>query len=300
MRHALWPCLLLVAAFCLPSLAALNGREDLSWVQSYAVQLQSADIDELVDSTYDMVVVDYSRDGTDATAYTHAEIKRVRDSGKLVLAYLPLGELSDFRFYWQSKWKTGKPGFIGPENPNWPGAFKAKYWKKRFWSKVVQPHLDRILDAGFDGVWLDTVDAYWFWYLQGEDPVRAADRMAKLVRNTAEYALAAHREHFVVAANNGLAMLDDASTTWRNNYLDDIDAVNVESLFYNFWSPEDQAYRLAKLEQFSDAGKLVLNIEYVDLQATLDEYFDTLADQAFTILGYPADPDRALDELINY
>ena len=95
-------------------------------------------------------------------------------------------------------------------------------------------------------------------------------------------------------------MLDDASTKWRNNYLDDIDVVNVESLFYNYWSPEDQAYRLAKLEQFSDAGKLVLNIEYVDLQTTLDEYFDTLADQAFTVLGYPADPDRALDELINY
>jgi hypothetical protein len=38
----------------------------------------------------------------------------------------------------------------------------------------------------------------------------------------------------------------------------------------------------------------------VDLDSTLDEYFDTLAEQAFTILGYPADPDRALDELISY
>ena len=87
--------------------------------------------------------------------------------------------------------------------------------------------------------------------------------MAQLVRKVAEYARAARGEGFVVVANNGLAMLDDTSATWRANYLADIDGVNVESLFYNYWSAADQAYRLAKLEQFADAGKKILNVEYI-------------------------------------
>ena len=102
--------------------AAVGGTADLTSVESFAIQLQSADTNELADSGYDVVATDYSRDGSDAGAYSYTEIKTVRDSGKKVLGYLPLGELSDFRFYWKKKWRTGKPGFIGPENPNWPGA----------------------------------------------------------------------------------------------------------------------------------------------------------------------------------
>jgi hypothetical protein len=86
---------------------------------------------------------------------------------------------------------------------------------------------------------------------------------------------------------------------WRDNYVDDIDAVVVASVFYNYFSAEDQAYRLWKLEQFALAGKKILNAEYIEL-ALLDEYFGMLAMQSFEILGYPADPDRLLDELVLY
>ncbi|MHC4135143.1 MAG: hypothetical protein ACYS0K_09175 [Planctomycetota bacterium] len=86
---------------------------------------------------------------------------------------------------------------------------------------------------------------------------------------------------------------------WRDNYVDDIDAVVVASVFYDYFSAEDQAYRLWKLEQFALAGKKILNAEYIEL-ALLDEYFGMLAMQSFEILGYPADPDRLLDELVLY
>ena len=43
----------------------------------------------------------------------------------------------------------------------------------------------------------------------------------------------------------------------------------------------------------------VLNAEYID-SSLFVEYFDTLAMQSFEILGYPAHPDRLLDELIEY
>ena len=273
-------------------------RADLSGIQSWGIQLQGADIDELVAASYDAVAIDYSRDGTDAGAYSYAEIERVRNSGKTVLAYMSVGEASDFRFYWDG-WKQGNPSFIGPENENYPGVHRVQYWKRGWWNQVIRPYLDRILDAGFDGVFLDGIDVYWFWYLEGHDPVESADRMAQLVRKVAEYARDRAGADFVVCPNNGVGMLDDASLEWRDNYVADIDAIASESVFYNYYSPEGQAYVLWKLEQFALAGKKIFSIEYIEL-ALLDEYFGTLAMQSFEILGYPANPDRLLAELILY
>ena len=296
--------LLVIASLCLSGPKSkkpqppAGTRADLSGIQSWAIQLQGADVNELVAASYDAVVIDYSRDGTDAGVYSYGEIERVRNSGKTVLAYMSVGEASDFRFYWNG-WKQGNPSFIGPVNENYPGVYKVKYWKRGWWKQVIRPYLDRILDAGFDGVCLDGIDAYWFWYLQGYDPVESADRMARLVRKVAEYARDRSGADFAVCPNNGLAMLDDASVEWRDKYVADIDAVVVESVFYNYFSPEDQAYRLWKLEQFAFAGKKILNAEYIEL-ALLDEYFGMLAMQPFEIVGYPADPDRLLDELVLY
>jgi cysteinyl-tRNA synthetase len=281
---------------CLPA-AAVGERADLSAVDSWAIWLQAPDIDTLVDSTLDVVVIDYSYDGSGSREFSFAEIERIRDSGKVVLAYLSIGEASDFRFYWKDNWKVGSPSFIGPANPWWPGAYKAKYWKRGWWTKCIRPWLDRILQAGFDGVWLDGVDSYWFWYTEGYDPVWAADRMARLVRKTAQYARDRSGEDFVVCPNNGLAMLDDASTRWRDRYLSDIDAVGVESLFFNYWSAEDQAYRLWKLEQYDAAGKKIFSIEYIDA-TEWDNYFAAVANTGLDMVGYPAAPDQALDELV--
>ncbi len=297
-------CLLAVASLCLSAPKKKAGppagpRADLSGIRNWAIQLQGADINEVVAAGFDCVVIDYSRDGTDAGAYSYSEIERVRNSGTVTLAYLSLGEASDFRFFWKASWREGNPSYIGPANPNYPGVYKAKYWKRGWWTQVVRPHLDRILDAGFDGVCLDGIDSYWFWFLQGYDPVESADRMAQLVRKVAQYARERAGESFIICPNNGLAMLDDASVEWRSKYLSDIDAVVVESLFYNYFSPEDQAYRLWKLEQFAAEGKKILNAEYIEL-TLLDEYFGLLDLQTFEIIGYPASPDQLLDELVLY
>jgi cysteinyl-tRNA synthetase len=284
---------------CLPS-PAICKRADLSWVQSWAIQLQNADIDSLVDATYDVVVIDYARDGSETSEYTFEEIEHVRNSGKLVLAYLSIGEAEDYRFYWKRKWTEAMPFFMGPENPHWPGNYLVRYWTSSWWNKALRPYLDRILAAGFDGVYLDLVDAYWWWYAYGGMPVRqSANRMARTIRRIAEYARKYAGEEFVVCGQNGISLLNDASTRWCKNYIADIDAVGMESLFYNIWSREDQAYRLSLLKTVSDAGKKIFNVEYID-GSLLDAYFETLDTVPLDILGYPAGPDRALDELILY
>ncbi|MHC5050508.1 MAG: hypothetical protein ACYTGK_07830, partial [Planctomycetota bacterium] len=65
--------LLMIVSLCLagpkgkkPQPPPTGSRADLSGIQSWAIQLQGADINELVAADYDAVVIDYSRDGTDA------------------------------------------------------------------------------------------------------------------------------------------------------------------------------------------------------------------------------------------
>ena len=299
------PCLLVLISHCTlvdsnnNRKAPSSARPDLSEVQNWAIQLQGADVNQIVAAGYDLVVIDYSKDGTDSRAYSYSEIERVRSAGTIVLAYLSIGEASDFRFYWQDDWGEDNPSFIGPDNPNWRGAYRARYWERGWWEQAVRPHLDRILDAGFDGVSLDGVDTNWFWYLQGQDLVLSADRMAQLVRKVAEYARDRSGETFIVCPTNGLTMLDDASDKWRKHYVADINACLVESVFYNYIGLEDQAYRIWKLEELALAGKTILSLEYVEL-SLVDEYFGTLAQQSIDMFGYPAAPDRLLGELILY
>ena len=51
------------------------------------------------------------------------------------------------------------------ENENW-GSYKVKYWLES-WHKIIysgeMSYLSQILNAGFDGVFLDVVDAFEYF-----------------------------------------------------------------------------------------------------------------------------------------
>jgi cysteinyl-tRNA synthetase len=286
----------LVVALCLPA-AGAGQRADLSSANSWCIWLQAPSIGALAESPYDVVVIDYSYDGSAAGEFSHDDIAELRAAGKTVLAYFSIGEAEDYRFYWKSSWRPGKPNYIADENPDWPGNYAVKYWTAGWWNDALEPYLDRILDAGFDGVYLDKVDAYWWWYDVGGVNYRtAANRMVQLVEKVASYARSRAGEGFVVCPQNGLAILDDASAACRSRYLAAIDAVGCESLFWNYWSEEDQEYRLAKLAQFNDAGKRAFLIEYIE-DSERDEFDAAIAASGLDILGYAAAPDMLLDEL---
>ena len=52
------------------------------------------------------------------------------------------------------------------ENPDWEGNFKVKYWIED-WQKIIygneDSYLDKILEAHFDGVYLDIIDAFEYY-----------------------------------------------------------------------------------------------------------------------------------------
>ncbi len=126
-----------------------------------------------IDATeYDLFIIDTFYDGNGAaldSADTAALKSKPGGSGggsRLVIAYFSIGEAEDYRFYWQPSWNSSPPSFIEEENPDWPGNYKVRYWDPQ-WKAVLfgspDAYLDRIIAAGFDGVYLDIIDAFEYF-----------------------------------------------------------------------------------------------------------------------------------------
>lgn len=279
-----------------------DGRaaRDLAAVSSWGYQLQQADPIQMRDSLYDMLIMDYSRDGTDQGAYTQLEIQSIKEMGKLVLAYLSVGEAEDYRFYWETRWKPGNPAWLGPLNPKWPGNYKVRYWQSGWWNTVLQPYLQRILAAGFDGVYLDIVDAYWYWHQeQGISLSLTSKRMVELVERIAVKARSV-QPGFLVCPQNAESIIDDVPTvSYRKRYLKVLSAIGVEDLFYHYGSFTDHKYRLRLLQQYAQAGIKVFDVEYL-ARKRWQEYRSKICATSITIIPYAAAVDRELDELISF
>lgn len=116
---------------------------------------------------YDAIVVDLFFWEEMLTASDVASLKQKHNGGtRLVLCYMSIGEAEDYRYYWQSDWSTNPPAWLGTENPDWPGNYKVQYWDPS-WQAIITgnetSYLHRIVSAGFDGVYLDLVDAFEYF-----------------------------------------------------------------------------------------------------------------------------------------
>ena len=116
---------------------------------------------------YDLLIIDLFFNEEILTKEDVSSLREKANGGKrLVIAYMSIGEAEDYRYYWQEDWKPGHPDFIAEENPEWKGNYKVKYWDKD-WQKIIygndDSYLKKILDAGFDGVYLDIIDAFEYF-----------------------------------------------------------------------------------------------------------------------------------------
>lgn len=118
----------------------------------------------LRDSPADLLILDLYYGAAPLTAQEVARLQEKPQGGRrLVLAYLSVGEAADYRPYWQRRWAAEPPGWIAQPNPAWPGSYRVKYWA-RPWKRILygsaDAYLDEILAAGFDGAFLDVMDAW--------------------------------------------------------------------------------------------------------------------------------------------
>lgn len=120
-------------------------------IGSWIYQLQNLNINDVRNTAFDLVVMDYSSDGCEEGEYSNNQIDSVRfgpGGQKIVLAYMSIGEAEDYRFYWQNYWKPGNPQWLGPENPYWGGNYKVKFWDQE-WQQIILNYTDRILTVDY-------------------------------------------------------------------------------------------------------------------------------------------------------
>ncbi len=226
---------------------------DWNEVESFAYQLQNADLEELAKSPYDLLILDYSLDGSHQQRLTREQVAHLQSGGRLVVAYLSIGEAEDYRYYWDPK-----APYLRAVNPEWEGNYPVEFWQPE-WQAVMLDYLDHIVAAGFDGVYLDLVDVYEQFQ---EDRPEARQDMIELVQTLAKRARQQAGADFGVFPQNAEELLTEPS------YRATITGIGKEDTYFgypNTGEPSDPAWTRQVEELLSLAqqdGKLVLNIDY--------------------------------------
>ncbi len=81
------------------TLPPITGR--LAEVNDWCYQLDEIDVGLIGASKFDLIVMDYSADGSEEQAFSNAQIQALKESPrgpKLVVAYMSIGEAEDYRF----------------------------------------------------------------------------------------------------------------------------------------------------------------------------------------------------------
>ena len=116
---------------------------------------------------YDLVILDLFQNDESWTPQEIEMMKTKQNGGRrLVVCYVSIGEAEDYRYYWQQDWYDDKPAWLETENPDWEGNFKVRYWNPDWQSLICgndDSYIKKIVDAGFDGAYLDIIDAYEYF-----------------------------------------------------------------------------------------------------------------------------------------
>jgi len=247
------------------AVARVAAASSIVSLTNAVVQLQNYQDDRLAAlarAGFSLAVIDLARDAG-SSYFTADEISRLKRSGTKVLAYFEIGSIENFRPDFAYLREHDGNLFLN-EWPSWPGEYFVRYWDPRWWSLVIKPRIDRALDAGFDGVFLDTPLAYEELDLSlvpGETRASLARKMVALIVRISRYAKAAD-PGFLVFPNNSPELQE------YPGYTKAIDGIGMESMFF---LPTDipctDPYCKTNLDAaraLRKAGKAVLAIDYAN------------------------------------
>ena len=129
---------------------------------------KSAFIETIDTTNYDLFIIDlFVGENISLSKEDLAKLKtKPNGAPRLVVSYMSIGEAEDYRYYWQSDWKLGYPLWLREKNPDWEGNFKVEYWQKD-WQDIIfgnsTSYLQKIINAGFDGAYLDIIEAFEYF-----------------------------------------------------------------------------------------------------------------------------------------
>jgi len=241
----------------------------ITWsdVNDWHYQLQNSDYEDLADSKYDLLVID--SEPTERPNRNAIERLKCKDGNeKLLVSYLSIGQAEEYRYYYGENWEVGSPDWIVSPDSFWQGDYYVRYWDPE-WRAILMgspnSRVDRIVDAGFDGIYLDVIDAYTLFEA---DYPNAINEMQKLIKDVADYARAKSRNpNFGVFVQNAEELIAVVGPEW----VEPLTGIGKEEPFY--WAMDDRVADESRywnnlyLQQWLAAGKIVLNVDYVTTEA---------------------------------
>jgi cysteinyl-tRNA synthetase len=209
--------------------------------------------DQLTDSHFDLYVLEVvttekGMDDYDIGGLVY-DIRQhnidVRGVDPIILAYVDVAQAENWRWYWKSAWEIGDPEWIVGGDPNdWEGNFPVAYWYNA-WEDIAiyghqgRSHVQETLDAGFDGIYMDWVEAFSddtvidkvqddFGLGRGAARDRAAELMFDFIEKIGDFARASDPDYLVVAQN-----ASDLYEYDPDRYEDLIDGIALEAIWYD-------------------------------------------------------------------
>ncbi|MBA2286923.1 MAG: endo alpha-1,4 polygalactosaminidase [Ktedonobacteraceae bacterium] len=240
-----------------------GSRRPWSAVQNWACWLNGPDLKLLGATNFELVVIDYSADGSHKKAFTSRQIDELRCAPcqRRVVSYLSIGQAESYRWYWQRGWQKAAPAWLGLPDPDWEQNYWVHYWDPA-WQDIIYRYLDAILAAGFDGIYLDRIDAYQERYAAGHE-----EDMVQFVAAIAQYA----RSRVPPGEDFGIIVQNAEELAARHpDYLRLVTGIGREEVYIRATNRPTSSRERARVERHLDLfrqnsrDKLVLTLDYSD------------------------------------
>lgn len=152
-----------------------NDITKLQQTQNYLYLISSGNyttkqemISAITATNYDAIIIDLF---FEEEVLTYADVQQLKTkangASRLVISYLNIGSAEKYRYYWKDNWKLHKPLWLKKEYDGYPDEIWVKFWKKN-WHDIIfgneESYTKRVINSGFDGIYLDNVEAYYFLY----------------------------------------------------------------------------------------------------------------------------------------
>lgn len=252
------------------SIKNINHEVNLFDVNDWLYVYSGAEAKDIINTEFDLVDID--PDG-----FNHNDIFNMKNSDKIVIAYISIGEAEEYRYYWDPN-----ADYLLEENPDWPECWYVDYSSKEWQDLIINEYIPQIKEKGFDGLYLDTVDTYHF---EERYPACTKEHMIDFIKNISSV----HRSsEFYIIPQNGLEIAPEIA--------DYINGIGVEEIYYrafyiHFFDfhingiPQNPFLRINKekvMSQLLDKGKIVLTLDYATLRFQVDHCYRISREMGYT------------------
>ena len=253
-------------------------------------------------------VVEATSDGAGAI-WPASTVTAMKAGGGKVLGYLDFGWCENYRPYyspalaaangWTGPTATAS-GILGPlSSPEWPNEYEVQFWSTA-WHTICTDWCAELQAAGFDGIYLDVVDAWGDPWptanvpatggFAAGTPQASAAAMIALINAIRTFAHSTN-PNFIVFVNGGEELFSYSPPA----YLNAIDGMYKEQVLYDpgKTNSSNRLYEKGMLDNAKNAGKPVVLIEYVSTAAEIADVKATCASWGYGY--YIANPNLNLD-----